>query len=98
MKTVDLFVEHPSKWVSLHSGENVPEPSSFVVLQPGFELPDRGFERRQIVGERGMAFAALHRFAVDGERAFDPCPGRLRTVALEQKFNALGFLLHGHLG
>ena len=44
-----------------------------------------------------MDFGALHRFAVDGERAFYPCPGRFRTVAIDQKFNASRFVLYGHL-
>ncbi len=45
-----------------------------------------------------MAFGALHRFAVDGKRAFYPCPGQFRAVALDQKFNALRFVLYDHLG
>ena len=39
-----------------------------------------------------MAVWALYRFPVHGKRPFDPRPRRVRSIALEQKLNALRFV------
>ncbi len=45
-----------------------------------------------------MAVGALYRFPVHGKRPFDPRPRRVRSIALEQKLNALRFSPHRDLG